>query len=255
MDEGVFELRNKIRSGEDRALETSQPFPCHTTGKQRLVVLIQSPITAQERQIRFADDNVVGRGVVVQFLVPFLDEPAGHFLDVVAVHNLENLIPDALTLAAAAYTRQHQPDQVAVLGLLAKGGGQFQGEAVLGVSQFARFGVVIALPIKLADGGKAEPDKQGRPPVPLVANLVNQIVTEVKAVHQRPTMIAHLAVHDLPSYFGKSGRRPGSLGKWNKKVLPAMLQPLTGRGLVKQKTDSGRRSGPLELKLQPAQML
>jgi len=70
----------------------------------------------------------------------------------VAMHDLENFVPDALALAATANAGDHEPDQVPVLRLLEEGGGELQGEPILGVGQFARFGVEVPLPIKLPDG-------------------------------------------------------------------------------------------------------
>ena len=255
MDEAVFEVRDKIRSGADRALEAGQPFLGHAASEERLIEPIRITIAAQESQVSLADHDVVGRGVVVQFLVPFLQEPAGHFLDVVAVHDLQNLIPDALAFAAAAHASQHEPDQVPALRLPGERGGEFQGEAVLGVSQFAGFGVEIALPIKLADGGEAKPDEQGRPALPLPADLVDEIVAKVEAVHQRPAMLAHLALHDLLCQRGQSGRRFGPWGNRNIQVLATTFQPLARRGLVKEEADSGRGIGVMELELEPTQLL
>ncbi len=54
------------------------------------------PAGLQERDVGLADGNVVGRGVVVQLLVPVLHPGAALLADVVAVHDVQDLIAHGL---------------------------------------------------------------------------------------------------------------------------------------------------------------
>src|ERR1051326_5323789 len=94
----------------DWAFETLQSFPGHAIVLQDLVKAIDLAVAAQKLEQPFADHDVVGRGVVVELLMPLLQEMAGHFLDVVAVHDVENLIPHLLSFAASPNRRQNEPD-------------------------------------------------------------------------------------------------------------------------------------------------
>ena len=90
-------------------------------------------------------------GVVMQLLVPFLHEMAGNLLDVMAMHDIEHLIPDFLAFAAPSQGRQDQTDQSMIFCGPAIARGKFAGETVQGVTQITGLGVVVSLPVELSD--------------------------------------------------------------------------------------------------------
>ena len=170
---------------------------------------------AQEREVRLTDHHIVGRGVVVQLLMPFLDEVAGRLLETIAVHDVQNLIAHALPLAAAPQRREHLPRPEARTdqrdaGPTSPDAGQPRRQTILGMAQFARLGVVAPLPIELADGAEAQPGEQQRQRILVVLRLAQQIVTQIEAMHQRPRAGSLLGADDLLGEIGQlSARRAG----------------------------------------------
>ena len=115
----------------------------------------------EEGEVSLADDDVVRGGVVVELLVPLLHPDTLHLLDVVAVHDVENLVANLLTLATLATLAdgaEHQPGHVPQMGRVAEELGDDPGELGLRGGQLAGLDVVVALPRELAVGRVPEPD-------------------------------------------------------------------------------------------------
>ena len=157
----------------DRTLETLQPPARDASRLQRLIEPVAIAAAVQESEVGLADHDVVGRGVVVQLLVPFFEEQAMHLLDMVAVHDLQDLVPDPLAVAAAPERGEHPAGPDANAGRSVQGTrysgsrrivppdfGQAGRKPVLGVTQLARLGVVVPLPVELPRGAITQPDEQ-----------------------------------------------------------------------------------------------
>ncbi len=107
-DQRILLVAVETGIGANRPLEALEAVARDATLFQRPVEAAEIAVAPQKRQIRLADDDVVGRGVVVQFLMPLLDENAARLLEMIAVHDVQNFVADALALAAAAQRREHQ---------------------------------------------------------------------------------------------------------------------------------------------------
>src|SRR5205085_4181956 len=215
VNQRVFEVRNEIGRGDNGAFKTCQALLGHATGSERLIETVAVAVAAQKRQVALANDDVVRSRVVMELLVPFLDETALPFLDVMAVHDVEDVISDALTFPATTQAGQHQPDQVALGRLANVGLRQGKREAVLGMAQIERSGVELALPVKLPNGRKAQPNEQGRPAVALSSNLSDQVMAEVKPVHQRPTVRTGFGLDNGSGQGGQPSGRGVRFGEGN----------------------------------------
>ena len=113
--------------------------------------MIHVAIAVQKGQVGLTDDNVIGGGVVVQFLVPLLHEAPVHLLEMIAVHDMQDLITHLLTLTTATQGAQHQSHPGPAWGMLGIDISQAGGEPLLRVTQFTGLGVVVTLPVQLAD--------------------------------------------------------------------------------------------------------
>src|SRR5262245_50701718 len=104
--------------------------------------------------------------------MPFLEEMSAHLFDMMPVHDIEDFISNALAFAAATDCSQAQPSKRTRNRFVAEDIGKFLGQAILGMGKFARFGVVIALPGKLANGGEAQPNEKQREAIDVVADAI-----------------------------------------------------------------------------------
>src|SRR5262249_10366861 len=68
--------------------------------------------------------------------------------------------------------------------------GQLKSQPILGVGQLPRFGVVIALPGQLANGGEPKPHIEQSKSIRFILDLVEQIPAQVEPVHQGPGVVA-----------------------------------------------------------------
>ena len=187
----------EFRVRGDRALEAVQAFPADTGRGQGVVELAEIAIAVQKSEVGLADYDVVRGRVVVQLLVPFLHEMTVHLLDVMAVHDVQDLVPHFLTVAAATEGTEHQPHPEPVFRLLVVDRRKAAGEALLGVTELPGLGVVVALPVELPDGGKAQPGVEQGQCVRVPLCRLEQVMAEVEAVHEGPGASAHLRFYDL----------------------------------------------------------
>src|SRR5664280_1057750 len=97
-------------------------------------------------------------------------------LDVVAVHDVEDLIPDPLAIAPRPNTGQQQPDEWPAFGFAPPKSGKFLRQAILGMTELARLCVVIALPGQLPQRRIPKPDKKQRQRVRFALGPVQQIM-------------------------------------------------------------------------------
>ena len=225
VEQAVLQVRVPLGLIRDGPFEVGETFLGDATRQQCFLVTVVVAIRVEEREVGFADDHVVGRRVVVQLLMPLLHPGAADFLDVVAVHDLENLVADALAVAAAPETREHLADEIAIGGLLRERCSEARGETILRVGQLFRLGIVIALPVELTDRGVAQPDKQSGPGVADIAGFLDQLVTKIEAVHQRPAVRASLAGDDAFLQRGDRQRGGGSLDEREPKIFAAVVLP------------------------------
>ena len=141
-----------MRAAADWPLEALEALTSNAVFAKDLVETILIAVAVQEFDVGLADDNVIGRRVVVQFLMPLLEEMPGHLFEVVAMHDIEDFVTDALAFAAAADCGQAQTGKRARSRFTAKDFCKFLSQAILGMGEFARLGVVVALPGELANG-------------------------------------------------------------------------------------------------------
>src|SRR6185437_9960986 len=249
-DKGILAVTIKGWLGFDRALETSQPFARDTALLKGAIKRAVIAIATQKREVRLTDDNIIGRRVVVQLLMPFLDEIAGHFLEMIAMHNVQYLIAHALSLTATSQRREHlsRPESAARCGLMSSpNAGQSHRESILGVTEFARLGVVAPLPVELADGAVAQPGKQQCQCILIVLGRAKKIVAQVEAMHQRPRAGTFLGTDDLLGQLSEfrrgQTRIARALEQRQIKILALALDP----ALVRLKEDEAHAARPRSL--------
>mmetsp|Transcript_1044 Transcript_1044/g.2284 ORF Transcript_1044/g.2284 Transcript_1044/m.2284 type:complete len:303 (-) Transcript_1044:197-1105(-) len=123
----VVEIRNEtillvpveLGGGGDGTLVLGKDFGAETVLAKHTEVLVHVAVRRKVRKVRLADDDVVGGAVVVQLLMPLLDPVTLALRQVVAMHDVQNLIADSLPVAAAAAaadTSQHEPEDLLLLG-------------------------------------------------------------------------------------------------------------------------------------------
>src|SRR5207249_12087438 len=114
--------------------ETLQPFFGHARLAQRFIKALQVTIAAEEFQIALTNDDIVRSGIVVELLMPLFQKVSSHLLDMMAVHDIQNLVSDPLSLAASAKTRQHRSHQWPPGGLLCVKRGDLASQPLLRVA-------------------------------------------------------------------------------------------------------------------------
>ncbi len=77
VNQGVLEMRDKHRVTADRPLEGLKALPGDPALLELLVKPVQVPVRVKGLKIGLAEDDVVRRGVVMEFLVPFFEEVPG----------------------------------------------------------------------------------------------------------------------------------------------------------------------------------
>eukprot|EP00958_Prasinococcus_capsulatus_P023563 scaffold3544_cov373-Prasinococcus_capsulatus_cf.AAC.2 len=176
----------QVRLRVDGAVVAEQALPVDAALLQHPPVHPDVAVGLQVLDEGVADDHVIGRGVVVQLLVPLLHH-ASH--TVVLALNDQNLITDPLahvTLAAASNALQHEPAQLAVLALILVHVHDVVSEAQLRGAQLARLDVVVLVPNQLLHGRVAQPHGHRRHPLRAVPiGLVPQDARgDVVSVHE-----------------------------------------------------------------------
>ena len=187
VQERLAQMGNVVRRAANGTLVAVQALAAHAPGLQAGP---EGPLiakTAQELQVRLANHDIVGRGVVVQLLVPFLQKVTRHLFDVVTMHDLQDAIAHPLALAAPAHAAGDQTHKRARgLGrgvVLA----QLQSQAVLSVSQLARLSVEAPLPFELPHGREAQPhEDQGQLLRTLGNNAIQEIGRQIETMPERP---------------------------------------------------------------------
>src|ERR1044071_7590114 len=197
VNQPVFQVGNKLRLAADWPFKAFEPFAGGAAGLEGLIKALESSIAAEKLQESPANDDVVRSGVIMQFLVPFFQEMPADLLDVVAVHDIEDFIANPLAFAAAADRRQRQADQRPQRCLVPVDVCKFGGESILCIGQIARLGVVVALPCQLADGGETEPNVEQRERCRIILGPVQEVVTEIEPVHQRPGIVGSLRLDNF----------------------------------------------------------
>src|ERR1700746_2312307 len=101
-------MGNELRLAADGALKAFEPLASNAAGFKSSIEAVELAIAAQELEKSLANDDVIRGGVVVKFLMPFLEEMPADFLNMMAVHDIEDLISDALTITTASDGSQGQ---------------------------------------------------------------------------------------------------------------------------------------------------
>ena len=251
----IPDVGHEIRGASDRALIALEPLPGDTPFPERPVEEIEISVALQERDVALADHDVIRCRVVVQLLVPLLEEVPGDLLYVVAVHDLEDLIPDPLALSPASHAREHQPDE-ATPGRLARVSlGELPRKAVQGVGKLFGFRVVVALPVELPDRRVPEPDEKEGQPVHLSPHPVQQVVAEIEPVHQGPGVGARFGGEDrvgkgCDSRVAQCVLPVQGIVDRNVEVLPMVLQPPPCVARLQDKADAQGEVVGRQVKLQ-----
>src|SRR5258708_7109790 len=105
--QSILQVRDKVGGASDRTLKALKAFLGYSTVLQCFVKGLYMSIASQERQVSFADHDIVGSRVVVQFLMPLFQEMAGYLFDPVAMHDCEYLVANLLPLAAPPHAVEH----------------------------------------------------------------------------------------------------------------------------------------------------
>ena len=85
----------------------------------------------------------------MQFLVPFLEEMPADLLKVAAVHDVQDFIPNLLSFPPAPHGDEHHADDGPGVGHALVNLREALRQPVLGMGEFPRFGIEIALPGQL----------------------------------------------------------------------------------------------------------
>src|SRR6516164_1119251 len=109
-DQSIFKMTYKIRLSSDWTLETRQSFTSHTPVLKGLIKAVEIAVAAKKLQVGIANDDIVGGRVVMELLMPLLEEMPGHFLHVMPVHDMKDLIANSLAVSAATDGSKHLPD-------------------------------------------------------------------------------------------------------------------------------------------------
>src|SRR6266481_3721099 len=120
LEQGVFQMRKELRAAADGPLKAFEAVPSHAVVPEDLIKAILIAVRVQEFDVGLTDDDVVGRSVVVEFLMPFLQEMTAHLFDMTPAHDIDDFIADALAFAAAADSAQAQAGERARGGFAAK---------------------------------------------------------------------------------------------------------------------------------------
>ena len=188
----------------------------------------------------------------------------GNLFNLMPVHDLQDFVPDPLApaaLTATPHSGQEQADNLPRFRTAVPvQGGQLYGQPLLGVTQFPGLGIVIALPVQLPDGRKAEPNKKKRQAVRFSANPVEQIMAQVETVHQGPGVAPHFSGDNLIGHLDKYCSFKTAFlidRRLNRDIkIPLLpLQPLSAIGQIEHKSDARRRLFPRPYKLQPVEPL
>ena len=102
MNQRILQMTDETRVSPNWPFETFKPFASDTAFLQGLEIPFQVAVASQEFDVGFTDDDVIRSRIVMQLLVPFLKEMPTDLLEVMPVHDLEDLVTDTLPVAAAA---------------------------------------------------------------------------------------------------------------------------------------------------------
>mmetsp|Transcript_164764 Transcript_164764/g.528621 ORF Transcript_164764/g.528621 Transcript_164764/m.528621 type:complete len:232 (-) Transcript_164764:1334-2029(-) len=117
VDQAVLDGREEDGLLQDRPLESLQALPRDAMPFKVLVEEGEAAVGAQELQVGLANVNVIRRGVVVQLLMPLLHEVALALLQLILLHDHENVVPDSLAVVGSTSTwhaREQQPPHQAL---------------------------------------------------------------------------------------------------------------------------------------------
>src|SRR5208337_4016406 len=103
----------------------------------------------QEFQIGLADYYIVWRGVVMEFLMPFLHKMTCSLFDMVAMHYIQYLVTDPLCIPPCAESCHYQADKLPLCRLINVTACEFVSKPAYGVAQFPRLGIIVSLPVQL----------------------------------------------------------------------------------------------------------
>src|SRR5208337_5548348 len=118
MRQGLFQMRNKARRRLDRALIVFQPFLGDPSCFKSLIEEINVSVALQEFQIGLTDDYIVGRGIIMELLMPFLHKMSCGLFDIMAVHYIQYLVTDPLRILPRAESRHCQADELPLCRLI-----------------------------------------------------------------------------------------------------------------------------------------
>ena len=65
------------------------------------------------------------------------------------------------------------------------------------MTEFSGLGVIISLPVQLPDSRKTQPYKNKRKALRVISDPIQEIITEVEAVHQCPRIGTHFLFNNL----------------------------------------------------------
>src|SRR5579859_127348 len=112
-------MAHEIGVASNGTLKALQPFTGDAAFLQGFMKTVQMAVAAQKFQVSLANDDVVRSCVVMQLLVPFLEEMPAHLLEVMAMHDLQDFVTDPLTIPATTDGRQHEPIKRPALSIAA----------------------------------------------------------------------------------------------------------------------------------------
>src|SRR5436190_12632824 len=114
----IFQVRHELWIAPDRTLEALESLASDTPGFECLIKAIEISVAVEKLKVSLADHHVIRRRVVVQLLMPLLQKMSTHLLHVMAVHDIEDFIPNALTFTSSADRCERQTCQRAAGGIL-----------------------------------------------------------------------------------------------------------------------------------------
>mmetsp|Transcript_8625 Transcript_8625/g.34871 ORF Transcript_8625/g.34871 Transcript_8625/m.34871 type:complete len:700 (-) Transcript_8625:1746-3845(-) len=210
-------------------------------------------VGGDELDERLADGDVIGRGVVVEFLVPLLHH-ATHA--VVVALNHENLVANALadvSVAAAANGGHDEAGHVAHRRVVLVQRRELRRALELGRGDFPGLDVVVVVPNQLPERHEPEPNRhRDEASLALALALRDEVGRDVEAMHERArrALLRVADVVDGPSRDVTGGARVAerALMHLDLVVVPVLALDHLGPGWHLDLLDGGGAEPPaLEL--------
>mmetsp|Transcript_8691 Transcript_8691/g.16134 ORF Transcript_8691/g.16134 Transcript_8691/m.16134 type:complete len:276 (-) Transcript_8691:2672-3499(-) len=106
-DQTLALVRKVFWLADDRPIETFEPLPRDSSITEHSPVHIAISTILQKANVCLAYGHVIGGGVIVKLLVPLFHPSALHLLDLVPMHNMQDIVSDLLAIGSTLPDTTH----------------------------------------------------------------------------------------------------------------------------------------------------